>query len=690
MKYLSILLSWLFIPITILAQSSDEHAKKYLQPMNVFDLEYASDPQITPNSEQIVYVRNFMDIMQDQRQTNLWLVNSDGSQHRPLTTGNHRDFSPRWSPDGTRLLYASNREEGIQLFIRWMDTGQTAKLTNLTQSPGNLSWSPDGQWVAFTMEVVSDPPTLAQMPKKPKGAEWAKPAKYIDALQYRFDGAGYLENGYAHVFVLSAEGGTPRQLTYGENDFGGSLSWTPDSRSLILSANLHDNGDLEQPLNSEIYELAISDGSIRALTDRNGPDQSPQVSPDGQQIAYLGFDDRYQGYQVTKLYLMNRDGSDPRELKTSLDRDISSPQWSANSKSIYFSYDDEGITKIGEVDLKGNTKEIATDIGGTSVGRPYASGSFSVSNDSQIAYTSTAPQRPADVSLVSNSGQSSQLTGLNEDLLAYKQLGKVEEIRYASSADGREVQGWLVYPPDFDESKQYPLLLEIHGGPFANYGLRFSAEMQLYAAQGYVVLYTNPRGSTSYGEEFGNLIHHNYPGEDYDDLISGVDAVIERGFIDEERLFVTGGSGGGVLSSWIVGKTDRFAAAVVAKPVINWYSFVLTSDAYPFFSKYWFPGKPWDNTEHYMKRSPISLVGKVTTPTMLLTGESDYRTPISETEQYYQALKLQEVETAMVRIPGASHGIANRPSHLISKVLHVLAWFEKYPRRVEGTTAAGE
>ncbi|MEM9830310.1 MAG: S9 family peptidase [Bacteroidota bacterium] len=690
MKYLSILLSWLFIPITILAQSSDENAKKYLQPMNVFDLEYASDPQITPNSEQIVYVRNFMDIMQDQRQTNLWLVNSDGSQHRPLTTGNHRDFSPRWSPDGTRLLYASNREEGIQLFIRWMDTGQTAKLTNLTQSPGNLSWSPDGQWVAFTMEVVSDPPTLAQMPKKPKGAEWAKPAKYIDALQYRFDGAGYLENGYAHVFVLSAEGGTPRQLTYGENDFGGSLSWTPDSRSLILSANLHDNGDLEQPLNSEIYELAISDGSIRALTDRNGPDQSPQVSPDGQQIAYLGFDDRYQGYQVTKLYLMNRDGSDPRELKTSLDRDISSPQWSANSKSIYFSYDDEGITKIGEVDLKGSTKEIATDIGGTSVGRPYASGSFSVSNDSQIAYTSTAPQRPADVSLVSNSGQSSQLTGLNEDLLAYKQLGKVEEIRYASSADGREVQGWLVYPPDFDESKQYPLLLEIHGGPFANYGLRFSAEMQLYAAQGYVVLYTNPRGSTSYGEEFGNLIHHNYPGEDYDDLISGVDAVIERGFIDEDRLFVTGGSGGGVLSSWIVGKTDRFAAAVVAKPVINWYSFVLTSDAYPFFSKYWFPGKPWDNTEHYMKRSPISLVGKVTTPTMLLTGESDYRTPISETEQYYQALKLQEVETAMVRIPGASHGIANRPSHLISKVLHVLAWFEKYPRRVEGTTAAGE
>ncbi|MGD1890001.1 MAG: prolyl oligopeptidase family serine peptidase [Cyclobacteriaceae bacterium] len=690
MKYLSIFLSWLFIPYSLLAQSTDESASKHLQPMNVFDLEYASDPQITPDGEQVVYVRNFMDIMEDQRQTNLWLVRSDGSQHRPLTSGNYQDFSPRWSPDGTKLLYASNREEGTQLFLRWMDTGQVAKLTNLIQSPRSLSWSPDGKWIAFTMEVVNAPPTLVQMPKKPKGAEWAEPAKYIDALQYRFDGAGYLDNSYTHVFVLSAEGGTPRQLTYGENDFGGSLSWTPDSRYLLLSANLHENGNLEQPLNSDIYELDVTDGSIQALTDRNGPDQSPQVSPDGQLIAYLGFDDRYQGYQVTKLYLMNRDGSNPQELLSSLDRDISFPRWSADSKSIYYSYDDEGVTKIAEVDLKGKTSEIATDVGGSSLGRPYASGSFSVSSDGQIAYTSTSPQRPADISLVFQSGKSSRLTGLNEDLLAYKQLGKVEEIRYASSADGREVQGWLVYPPDFDESEKYPLLLEIHGGPFANYGYRFSAEMQLYAADGYVVLYTNPRGSTSYGEEFGNLIHHNYPGEDYDDLISGVDAVIQRGFIDEERLFVTGGSGGGVLSSWIVGKTDRFAAAVVAKPVINWYSFVLTSDAYPFFSKYWFPGKPWDNTEHYMQRSPISLVGNVTTPTMLLTGESDYRTPISETEQYYQALKLQGVETAMVRIPGASHGIANRPSHLISKVLHVLAWFEKHPRRIETATEAGE
>jgi len=270
------------------------------------------------------------------------------------------------------------------------------------------------------------------------------------------------------------------------------------------------------------------------------------------------------------------------------------------------------------------------------------------------------------------------LTALNEDLLGHKTLGAVEEFTYTSSHDGRAIEGWIVMPPDFDPDEQYPLVLEIHGGPFAAYGPYFSAEVQLYAAAGYVVLYTNPRGSTSYGQDFGNAIHHAYPSNDYDDLISGVDAVIDRGFIDTDRLYVTGGSGGGVLTAWIVGQTDRFRAAVSAKPVINWYSWALTADMYPYGIKYWFPGPPWEHTEHYMERSPISLVGNVTTPTMLLTGTEDYRTPMSDSEQYYQALQYRGVETALVRIPGASHGIAARPSQLIAKVNYILAWFERY------------
>ena len=254
----------------------------------------------------------------------------------------------------------------------------------------------------------------------------------------------------------------------------------------------------------------------------------------------------------------------------------------------------------------------------------------------------------------------------------------MEEIWWESSHDGRRIQGWIVTPPGFDPAREYPLVLEIHGGPFANYGPRFSAEVQLYAAAGNVVLYTNPRGSTSYGQEFGNLIHHAYPGRDYDDLMSGVDAVMERGYVDGDRLYVTGGSGGGVLTAWIVGTTDRFRAAVVQKPVINWASFVLHADATPFFHKYWFPDFPWNAPEHYWERSPLSRVGNVTTPTMLLTGEDDYRTPMSETEQYYTALKLQGVPSVMVRIQEASHGIAARPSNLAAKVVHVLEWFRRY------------
>jgi acylaminoacyl-peptidase len=310
-----------------------------------------------------------------------------------------------------------------------------------------------------------------------------------------------------------------------------------------------------------------------------------------------------------------------------------------------------------------------------------------VARDGRFAFTQSSSARPAEVAVGSRRrpGEVRRITDLNADLLAHKELGAVEELWYESSHDGRRVHGWIIKPPGFDPARRYPLILEIHGGPFANYGPRFTAELQLYAAAGYVVLYTNPRGSTSYGEEFGNLIHHAYPSQDYDDLMSGVDAVIERGYVDPDQLFVTGGSGGGVLSAWIVGKTDRFRAAVVQKPVINWYSFVLYADNPATFWRYWFPGPPWEHPAHYMERSPISLVGNVTTPTMLLTGERDHRTPIPESEQYYAALKIRGVPAALVRVPDASHGIADRPSNLIEKVAYVLGWFEKWRTSVPAT-----
>jgi acylaminoacyl-peptidase len=657
------------------------------RPADVFELEYATDPQVSPDGRRIAYVRTGMDIMSDRQRGHLWMIDGEGDGHRALTTGSGSYGSPRWSPDGTRLLYVHDG----QIWVRWMDTGQSATLTNVTESPRDVVWSPDGRWIAFTMLLPERGEPMATLPPKPEGAEWAAPPRVIEKLIYRQDGAGYVEDGYTHVFVLPAEGGTPRQLTSGSFNHNGTPQWTPDGVALILSANRHDEWEYD-PRNSEIYELGVADGRIRPLTSRAGPDGSPAVSPDGRQIAYTGFDDRYQGYQVTRLYVMGRDGSGSRLLTEGLDRDVQNPQWSGDGRGIYFQFDDEGTTKIGYVPAAGGAVEtVAGDVGGLSLGRPYAGGDFSIAANGRIVYTHTGPDHPADLAMVTRGQEPRRLTRLNDDLLGHKGLGTVEEIWYESSFDGRRVQAWIVTPPDFDPTRKYPLLLEIHGGPFANYGDRFAAEIQLYAAAGYVVLYANPRGSTSYGEEFGNLIHHNYPGQDFDDLMSGVDAVIARGYVDENNLFVTGGSGGGVLTAWIVGNTGRFRAAVVAKPVINWYSFVLTSDAYNFFYKYWFPGFPWEHQEQYMARSPISLVGNVTTPTMLLTGEADHRTPMSETEQYYQALKLRKVEAAMVRIPGASHGIANRPSQLIAKVAHILAWFDRYrDPAAEPTRAASD
>ena len=667
----------LLAPPTLAQDAAPPETTAHLQPIDIFDLEYASDPQIAPDGSRIVYTRQSMDIMDDQRNASLWIVNADGSGHRPLTEPGQNASGARWSPSGDRIAYVSSTDEGAEIFVRWMDTGQTAKLTQLTESPGGLAWSPDGTHLAFSMMVKADPAPFASMPAQPDGAEWAPAPDVIDQVIYRSDGSGYLDEGYTHLFVLPADGSAPRQITHGDYNHDGTPVWTPDGSALLFSANRHDDWPLS-PLNTEIYRVDIDSRGITTLTDREGPDGSLALSPSGDRVAYTGFDDREQGYQVTRLYVMNADGNNARVITPNFERDVQNPTWHADGQRIIFQYDDEGTTKIGSVTLDGQREELATQVGGTTIGRPYTSGSFSLANDGRFAFTHSTPQRPADVAIGQTGQESQVLTALNDDLLGHKTLGAVEEFTYASSHDGLDIEGWIVTPPDFDPDEDYPLLLEIHGGPFAAYGPYFSSEVQLYAAAGYVVLYTNPRGSTSYGQEFGNAIHHAYPSYDYDDLMAGVDAVIDRGFIDTDRLYVTGGSGGGVLTAWIVGQTDRFRAAVSAKPVINWYSWALTADMYPYGIKYWFPGPPWEHTAHYMERSPISLVGNVTTPTMLLTGTEDYRTPMSDSEQYYQALQYRGVETALVRIPGASHDIAARPSQLIAKVNYILAWFDRF------------
>ncbi|WP_075348613.1 alpha/beta hydrolase family protein [Algoriphagus marinus] len=671
-------LKFLLIAICAILFQSQVYAqqKTNLQPLDLFDLEYISDPQISPDGSKVVYVRNFKDVMTDRDYSNLWMSNVDGSQNRPLTQGNHRDFGPVWSPDGSKLAYRSNQQdEKMKLFVLYLDTKESVALTNSANAPGSVAWSPDGQTLAFSSFVPAAKKSMLSIPAPPAGAKWNDAPIFIDELNYRGDGAGYLKPGYQQIFTIGLTGGTARQWTSDDQDYGSPV-WSGDGKSLIFSTNLHEDNELV-PNNSEIYRLSLADGKIAALTSRFGPDGDPTFSPDGKMIAFIGFDDTFQGYQVRNLYVMNADGSGVKNMTEALDRDASNPQWEGNGKGIYFQYDEKGDTKIGHVALTGKIRTVVEGLGGLDLGRPYNAGSYSVSSNNRFAYTLGGGDHPADLAVWVD-GSTKRITSVNEDVFSYREIGKVEELWWKSSFDGLDIQGWIVTPPNFDPSKKYPFILEIHGGPFAMYGNSFSYEVQQYAAAGYVVLYTNPRGSTGYGQEFGNSIHHDYPNHDYEDLMSGVDAVIAKGYVDSNQLFVTGGSGGGVLTAWIVGKTNRFRAAVVAKPVINWTSFVLHADSPAFFAKYWFGAMPWEDQENYWRRSPLSLVGNVKTPTMLLTGEQDFRTPISESEQYYAALKLNGVEAAMVRIPNASHGLVNRPSMLMSKSAAILSWFNHY------------
>ena len=673
----ALLLAFLISP---LAAQTDR-----LTEMSVFDLEYASDPRISPDGEWVVYVRQFADVMTDMNYSNLWLVGSDGSGHRPLTTGKFLDNSPRWSPDGTRIAYMSNRDGMPQIYMHWVASGQTAAITNLTDPATGLSWSPDGSHLAFNKLVPEAPLSIGQMPAPPPGAQWAEPAKYTDEIVFRFDGIGDVPAGAWHLFVIPSEGGTPRQLTSGDRSYtsgfftapGSGPQWAPSSDAIIVDANLRDDSDLEW-MDSEIYEISLADASVRMLTDRRGPDNSPSVSPDGTRIAYLGYDDRYQGYQVTRLHVMNRDGSGSRIVSSSLDRTVYQVRWSPDGDGIFGLFDDEGNTKLALFGLDGSYEVVAENGGSGSMAYGGFGVSYTVAGDGTFAFTTTRPDLPGDIAVGRPGRTPTLVTSVNADLFAGKTLASVEEIWWNSSKDGLPIQGWIMKPPGFDPDTKYPLILEIHGGPFANYGDRFDVEKQLWASMGFVVLYTNPRGSTSYGEEFGNLIHHAYPGDDFHDLDSGVDAVIAEGYIDEENLFVTGGSGGGVLTAWMIGNTDRFKAAVSFYPVINWYSFALTADMAPVAVKYWFPGMPWDNVEHYEERSLLSVVSNVKTPTLIMTGEEDWRTPMSESEQYYKALKLLGVEAVLVRVPGEAHGIWGRPSHGISKITTVKGWFDKY------------
>ena len=656
----------------------DEAPSKRFTADRVFDMEYATDPQVSPDGKTVAYVRHSMDRMTDKDTGRIWILDLDDGSNRPLVTGGSGASSPRWSPDGSRMVFATQTDGKPEIRVLYMDSGRSFPLAQFLEGPSEAAWSPDGKNVAFSMFVKGEAPSFAKAPTPPEGAEWNEGVKVIDTLTFRFDGEGYLEDGATQVFVLPVDGGTPRQVTFGDADMQGP-EWL-DNDTLLVSGNAAEDRDMD-PIESEIYAVELADLSIKPLTTRDGPDTSPVVSPDGKTIAYRGFDDKTLSYQQAGLYLMNADGTNVRALAADFPGDIGQTHWAPDGKSLLVLSEDHGVLSLFRIDLNGKVTQVMTGIGGGSIGRPYAEGSFSVSGGRKpvISYMAGFTDRPAEIGTVGMDGKNAKvLTQLNADVLPYLEMARVEEMKVASSHDGKEIEAWVAFPPDFKADGSFPMILEIHGGPYAMYGPYFGSEIQRYAAEGYVTVWSNPRGSTGYGEDFALEIDLAYPGNDYDDLMSVVDEMVARKYVDPERLFVTGGSGGGILTAWIVTQTDRFAAAASVKPVINWMTMALAGDIAQVVRRHWIRAEPWSDPEAFLKHSPIRYMDKVVTPTLVMVGEEDWRTPPWEAEQFYTALKMNGVDTAYIRIPGSPHYIASRPSRLIAKTDNIMGWFAKY------------
>ncbi len=651
-----------------LCQPADQ--TKLLGIETFMEMESVGSPSISPDGKNILFTRGWVDQMGDRSRSNLWITDVEGKRVRELTHGDWSDSGPVWSPDGEKIAFISDRDGTSQLHVMWFDTREVAQLTHLERAPGSIAWSPDGKKIAFTSFVPdTSSPLSVKLPARPRGAQWAAPAVLVNRLSWQRDGSGYAAPGFTHVYTIDAVlGGTPRMVTSGDYNHG-DPQWSSDGDTIFVSGILKPEAEYLDG-DSEVYAIDLDTLAVKALTDRKGPDGNHEVSPDGRWIAYSGYDDQNFTSHVSSLYVMQSDGGGKRLLAGALAESSSNVTWASDSSGVYFTMGAKGSTQVYFVGRSGTMRVITTGV--------HSLSGLSISKGGQIATVRSEFTTPGRLVTfpASNARSPKVLVDFNSDVLEGVTLGQAQELWF-KAPDGLDVQGWLIKPANYEVGKKYPMVLWIHGGPWSMYSVGFSWAFQNFAAMGYAVLYTNPRGSTGYGQDFVNGIQHSYPGKDYDDLMAGVDAAVATGVVDERNMFVCGGSGGGVLTAWIVGKTDRFAAAVSMRPVINWASFVGNTDSANWYRQ--FEKDPWEDPMAYHERSPLSLVANVKTPTMVMTGEADLRTPITQSEEYYRALKRLKKDTLLIRMPEEYHGW-RRPSHQLLQQLYLQAWFEKYKR----------
>jgi dipeptidyl aminopeptidase/acylaminoacyl peptidase len=665
---------------------------------DLYRFQLVTDCQISPDGRHIVYSVQRIDQETEKKYTNLWIVPTDGGYLRQFTHGDQTDSHPRWSPDGSEIAFISSRgnnnKDGKQpqIYIIPFHGGEARSLTKLRGEIGAFEWSPDGKQLVCQFRK-QDPDAIEREEDKRK-KELGVVSRHITRVWFKLDGSGYKPKDRWHIWTIDACTGQAEQLT--DSDIYDDLEpcWSPNGNEIAFYSNHSDDPDLD-PDARDLFVVPATGGVPRKIETPLGPKEKPAFSPNGKWVAYLGHEGRRQWWRNTALWIVPADGNgEARNLTESFDLSVSSettndlpgvlplipPTWSKNSTRIYLQVSLHGNTILKSVTLDGGGNEGAPSLQ-TVIGDPGVVGAFTFDRDqSKLAYfhadmTDLGQVWVQDVA----TGRSRKLTCVNENLLSDRDLGKAEEVWFKGAA-GNDLQGWILKPPDFDESKKYPSILQIHGGPRVQYGNFFTHEFYWLAAHGYVVHFCNPRGGLGYGEEHAKAIVGNWGTADYDDLMAWTDYVQQQPYIDAERMGVTGGSYGGYMTAWIIGHTDRFKAAVVQRCASNLISMYGSSDHNWNFQDEWGDIPPWEDVERYWRQSPMKYIGNATTPTLVIHSEQDLRCAIEQGEQVFVALKRLGVDTEMVRFPDEPHGLSRggRTDRRIERLRHILRWFDRY------------
>jgi dipeptidyl aminopeptidase/acylaminoacyl peptidase len=680
--------------------------RRPISERDLFKFVWVADPQISPDGSRVAFVRVTADEKKDQYDTSIWIVKADGTGPPRLFTAGQRDIAPRWSPDGSRLAFVraiekDGRPQPPQIYVMAIAGGEASAITDIPRGAGNPVWSPDGRTIAFSSGARPD--DLNKPDKHPGDLPRESDVRVITEAVYRANGVsdfGYVDRDRpSHIWTTAASAtetrlGTPKRVTAGEFSVG-NFRWSPDGSHLYFVADRR-KAPYYEPFDSDLYAVPQDGGEPTRLASIDGVIGAYAPSPDGKRLAFVGTfrGNPERSYSQPDLWVVELPGGTPRNLTEHFDFDVnggiggdqraprgahpSGPVWSRDGRSILIKIGEQGNANLARVDVSSGRMEPLTS------GHQEVMSYTADAAGQRLAFVCSTPTLVGDLHVIETTGSSSgasakKLTTFNDELFGQLTMNEPEEIWYPSF-DGRKIQGWILKPPSFDASQKYPLILQIHGGPHSAYGNTFTHEFQWMAAKGYVVLYTNPRGSSNYGQDFGNSIQFAYPGDDYKDLMIGVDELLERGYVDEGRLGVTGGSGGGLLTNWVVTQTNRFKAAVSQRDISDWSNFWYTAD-FTLFRQTWFRKPPFQDPADFARRSPITYVEKIQTPLMFILGDEDWRTPpAAGGEELFRALKYLKRPTVMVRFPNENHELSRSgaPWHRIERLQHIVGWFDKW------------